>query len=40
MRELYGFALKQGIGVVSEPVVKEADSIDRGQVIAWERDSQ
>lgn len=34
MRELYGFALKQGIGVASEPVVKEADSIDRGQVIA------
>lgn len=34
MRELYGFALKQGIGVASEPVVKEADSIERGQVIA------
>lgn len=32
--ELYGFALKQGIGDVSIPIVSKGDSIKRGQLIA------
>ncbi|MGG5314678.1 proline reductase-associated electron transfer protein PrdC [Enterococcus sp. AZ072] len=34
MEELYGFALKQGIGASSEPAVTEKDRVVRGQLIA------
>lgn len=34
MKELYGFALKQGIGAISEPTVSENEKVERGELIA------
>ncbi|SET19463.1 proline reductase-associated electron transfer protein PrdC [Enterococcus malodoratus] len=34
MEKLYGFALKQGIGAPSVPIVKENERVKRGQLIA------
>lgn len=34
MENLYGFALKQGIGVISEAVVAKNERVERGQLIA------
>ncbi|WP_423253679.1 proline reductase-associated electron transfer protein PrdC [Melissococcus plutonius] len=34
MKELYDFALKQGVGIASEPVVSKNETIKRGQLIA------